>query len=78
MHKGLHRTLWNHCLGYDVIYKNLLFSLILIGECYKATTIFYTLYYSLSEELTFALFSSILDLGLIAGSIQRDTEEASF
>lgn len=45
---------------------------------YKVTTIFYTLHYSLSEELTFALFSSILDLGLIAGSIQRGTEQASF
>lgn len=31
---------------------------------------FYTLYYSLSEEMTFALFSSTLDLGWIAGSIQ--------
>lgn len=39
---------------------------------------FDALYYSLSEEMTFAVFSSTLDLGRIAGSTQRGTEQAGF
>lgn len=44
-----------------MIYKILLFSL--IGESYETITIFYTPYYSFSEENPFAPFSSTLDLG---------------